>query len=497
MNCRKKKNNRILRFCNHCIPAKQIKFAFQSVLMKKKGLLLSLPALVYIVVVSFGLGGCAQVGMPTGGPRDSTAPKLLTSTPKLYSTNFKDNKIVFTFDEYIVVDNIQKNLLVSPFPKKNPTVEYKLKTVTVKLKDTLQENTTYAINFGDAVKDNNEGNIYKDFTYVFSTGNTIDSLTMSGEVTIAETGKTDSTLIALLYRNTDDTTVQHRKPDYVARVNSKGKFLFRNLSEGIYKIYVLGDKDGGKTYNAKTELFAFRDSAIVLKDSVTGIKMLAYAETKDEKKVGATSAAKPAAEKKLRLTTSLQNNQQGILDSLKITFNRKIKTYDENKFVLTDTLFKKIDEVKISVDSTNKIFTFITPWKEETDYVLFIDKTAVTDTLNEQLAKPDTIKFKTKKEADYGHILLRFTNLDSSTHPVLQFIQGEQLYKSVPITGATWSDKLFEPGEYELRILFDRNRNGKWDPGNYAEKKQPETAITLDKKLTIKANWDNERDIKL
>jgi len=76
-------------------------------------------------------------------------------------------------------------------------------------------------------------------------------------------------------------------------------------------------------------------------------------------------------------------------------------------------------------------------------------------------------------------------------------MKGEELYKSVPITANTWSDKLFEPGEYELRILFDSNGNVKWDPGNYKLKQQPEQAITIDKKLSIKANWDNERDVKL
>lgn len=464
-------------------------------LMKKEALLFSLAFIIFVAIVSFGLGGCAQVGMPTGGPRDSTAPKLVNATPKLFETNFKDNKIVFTFDEYIVLDNVQKNLLVSPFPKKNPQVEYKLKTVTVKIKDTLLENTTYAINFGDAIKDNNEGNIFRDFTYVFSTGSKIDSLQISGDVKLAETGKTDSTIVAMLYKDTDDTTVQHRKPDYIARVNPKGKFRFRNLAPGTYKLYALKDNDGLKTYNSKTELFAFLDSAVVLKDSIAGIKMNAYAESKEEKKAGGSVKSLP--EKKLKLTTSLDNNQQSILDSLKVISNRKIKSFDKEKFFLADTLFKKIEGTYLSLDSTGKIFTIFTPWKEDTKYNLFIDKTAITDTLNEQLTRNDTIAFKTKKEADYGHILLRFQNLDTATHPVLQFIKSDQLFKSVSITASTWSDNLFEPGEYELRILFDRNQNGKWDPGNYAERRQPETAITLDQKLTIKANWDNERDIKL
>jgi len=463
--------------------------------MTIKGFLYPVVAAAIFIIASTVFGGCAQVGVPTGGPRDSIPPVLISAVPKQYQTNFTGDKITFTFDEYINLDDIQKNLLVSPYPKVSPQVNFKLKTVSVKLKDTLLANTTYSLNFGNAIKDNNEGNPFRDFTYVFSTGNTIDSFKFAGQVILAETGKRDSTLIAMLYRNTDDSTVQHRRPDYIARVNPEGKFAFRNLSPGTYKIYALKDNDGGKTYNSKIEMFAFYDSTITLSDSVKPVTLYAYEEEKDNRKKGAPIKTLP--EKKLKYTTSLETFSQSLLDDLKITFNRPIKTFDAEKIQLTDSTFKKIEGSAISLDSTNKIFTIKTKWAEDGGYRLIIDKTAVTDTLNSQLAKSDTIKFKSKKIADYGSLLIRFANIDLSKHPVLQFMKGEELYKSVPITANTWSDKLFEPGEYELRILFDSNGNVKWDPGNYKLKRQPEQAITIDKKLSIKANWDNERDVKL
>jgi uncharacterized protein (DUF2141 family) len=462
--------------------------------MVSKGFFYSLIVAAVFFVICSSIGGCAQVGVPTGGPRDTLPPELVSAVPKLYQTNFTGDKITFTFNEYITVADIQKNLLVSPFPKVNPQVNFKLKTVTVKLKDTLLENTTYAINFGNAIQDNNENNPYKNFTYVFSTGPTLDSLSFGGQIILAENGKKDSTMVATLYRNTDDSTVQHRKPDYIARTDAEGRFKFTNLSEGVYKVYALKDNDGGKTYNSKIEVFGFYDSVIVLKDTISPITIYAYAEEKDKKK-GAVTKSLP--EKKLRYTTSLSTFTQGLLDSLVISFNRPIKTFDPQKIILTDSNLNKIAGSTITLDSTKKIFTLKTKWAEDMGYRLILDKTAVTDTLGDQLAKSDTIKFKSKKVADYGSILIRFTNIDLKKHPVLQFIQGENVFRSVPITATTWSDKLFEPGDYELRILFDTNNNGQWDPGNYKLRRQPELAITLDKKLNIRADWDNERDVKL
>ena len=136
-------------------------------------------------------------------------------------------------------------------------------------------------------------------------------------------------------------------------------------------------------------------------------------------------------------------------------------------------------------------------WKENTFYKLIINKDVATDSTDSQISKTDTISFKTKAENEYGNVILRFTNLDLSKHPVILFLQSDQIVRSIPILSSEWSDKLFPPGEYELRILYDENNNGQWDPGNYGKKLQPEKAITLDKKINIKADWDNEREIQL
>jgi len=445
--------------------------------------------------------GCAQIGSPTGGPRDSLPPVLISANPKLLTTNFKSNKITLYFDEYIDVQEVQTNLLVSPFPKINPTVDFKLKTVTVKLKDTLLPNTTYAINFGNAIRDNNEGNPFKNFTYVFSTGNTIDSLEAGGKVIIAETGKKDSTIIALLYRNADDSIVQKRKPDYIAKLDSSGNFTFKNLSAGKYKIYALLDEDGSKTYNAKSELFAFANSEITVSDSTAPVILYAYAEEKDIKKSGTTPAigakGTSTADKRLRYTTTLNNNEQDLLTDLVISINKPLKKFEPQQIILTDTNYNKIAGSEVSLDSTQKNIHIKLKWKEDTQYRILLNKEAISDSTGLELTRSDTIRFTSKKESAYGSLVLRFSNLAAVTHPVLQFIKDDVIYKSFPITTSTWTDKLFVPGEYELRILFDENNNGIWDPGNYSKKIQPEKAITLDSRLNIKASWDNERDIKL
>src|SRR5262245_37324416 len=145
------------------------------------------------------LSGCANIVPPQGGFRDSLPPVLVKVSPADSSVNFTGRKISFAFDEYIMVENFQQNMLVSPIPKTTPTYLSRLNTVTVTLKDTLEPNTTYTLNFGDAIKDVNEGNIMKNFTYVFSTGPSIDSLMFRGNVILAETGQVDSTLTVMLH----------------------------------------------------------------------------------------------------------------------------------------------------------------------------------------------------------------------------------------------------------------------------------------------------------
>jgi hypothetical protein len=436
--------------------------------MRSKHILFSLFIVSLLYIFTVGNAGCGQIGMPTGGPKDSIPPRLVNASPALNSVNVKDNKITLTFNEYVDLKEAQTNVLISPLPKKQPSIDFKLKTVTVKLKDTLLPNTTYSINFGSAIVDNNEGNPYKDFTYVFSTGPQIDSFMLSGKVIIAETGKYDSTLLAMLYRKTDDSAVQKNKPDYVTRLNGDGSFTFVNLPAGSFNVYALKDGDGGKTYNSKKEMFAFANAPVSI--GAKNEPAILYASAM-EKESSNTKALKPVFAKKLVYTAASALQGQDLLSPFELSFNNPLKKIEQAKLILRDSNYKPVPAPGWIIDSSRTKITLAVKWQEAMDYRIIMDTSAIIDSANNHLTKADTIRFTTKQQSDYGNVVLRFSNLDLAKHPVLQFVLGEVIEESYPLTAL--------------------------DPGNYSKKLQPEKAITLKDRLAIKANWDNERDIKL
>jgi len=470
---------------------------------------------ILVVIAQFQVitVGCANIIAPMGGPKDSLPPQLVEVRPADSTRHFTGKRIVFEFDEFIAPpDNIQENLLVSPLPKLNPLVTSKLRTLTVVLKDTLQENTTYSINFGNAIKDINEGNVLKNFTYIFTTGSTLDSLTVSGKVIVAETGLPDSTLIAALHLNTDDSAVVKERPRYVTRLDKDGQFTFHNLPPDTFALYVFKDEGGQRKFMNRGQLFAFADSLVDtrVRKSYT---LYAYPQKEEEKKADTvkpkttTPALKAATnkgagvgqDKRLRLETNLANNELDILGQLEINFKAApLKYFDSTKVQFVSEQFQPLTGYRYITDTSNKKITLQYNWVPNTAYNLIVDKDFAEDSLGHKLARTDTLQFRTKKESDYGLVRLRFLNLDLSKNPVLLFVQGDQIKYSHPFMNNTFNAKLFTPGEYDLRILFDANKNGKWDPGAFFGKHlQPERVMPIPRKLTVKANWDNEIDITL
>ena len=444
---------------------------------------------------------CANIIPPGGGLRDSLPPKLVASLPKDSAINVTTQNITLTFDEYVTLQSASSTVIVSPNQKSLTLFDYKLRNVTIKFRDTLEPNTTYSLDFGDAIRDVNEGNIAKNFNYVFSTGNTIDNHTYGGKVILAETGKIDTALVVILHRNLSDTAVLKERPRYYTRLNGKGEFFFKHLPSGTFNVYAI-PPNYLNTYADSTKSFAFKNTPVMIGANDTKRDTLfAYNAKNLVQKTATNSPVKlPGSnkeDKRLRYSVNLDNGQQDILINTVFTFNRKLGSFDSSKFVLTDTNYNPLKGYKVSVDSGMGSVTLKYPWKENAPMRILVAKDAVADTAAITLSKADTIRFFTKKEADYGSVRLRFGNLDLSKNPVLQIVAGDRIIESIPLTESEFRRKLFYAGSYDLRILYDKNKNGKWDPGEFSEKRQPEIVVLVPKPITIKANWDNEVNIAL
>ena len=446
-------------------------------------------------LISTLISGCAQIGAPTGGPKDTTAPVLVKAIPQNKTLNFSGNKITLNFNEYVELQELQSNLLISPNPKSNPIISSKLKTVTVKFKDSLSPNTTYTINFGNAIKDINEGNVFNNFTYTFSTGDKIDSLQLKGKVLLAETGTVDSTLMVMLYLNAHDSAVRTRKPDYITKLKGDGSFTFNNLPEANFKVYALKDGDGNKWYNSKTECFAFSKEEMNTADNAIAPTLYAYVEKATES--APAPALKKKSEKYLTFNSNVFSGEQDLLEPLVLTFQNPLKSVVLDSVVLSDTNYKPIKAPQFIIDSTRKKLTATYSWTPDQTLNLFVFTGAFEDSNGLKLKKTDTLTFKTKNTNQYGSLKINFNNLDLAKHPLLQFLSGQELKYKFALISNVWKTDLMAPGDYEIRILYDENNNGQWDPGNYQNKIQPEKGIVLPQKISIKADWENERDISL
>ncbi len=463
--------------------------------MKK---LLTQIAFVYGLFVMVWCSSCANIIPPSGGPRDSLPPMLVLAQPKDSALNVKSNKIQLTFNEFVEVKDIQQNLVVLPNPKNQPVIDYKLHNVYIRLKDSLEPNTTYTLQFGNALRDVNESNIARNFSYVFATGNRLHNGRLTGSVQLAQTGKTDSTLIAVLHANLNDTAIQKIRPRYYAKLNGKGLYEFVHLMPGQYRLFVLPN-DYSKKYDDSTKLFAFADSTINISDELPQQAPVLYAYQEAKKKDNPTTArTKSTEEKQLKYSLQLDNGQQDILKpELAMVFNRKVQWTDTLGIVLCDTLYRPLSNSRWTLDSTRTTFTVQHAWKAGGVYKLIVSKKAVTDTLKNTLAKTDTVSFTAKKESDYGSVQLNFKGLALDKHPVLCIIEGDKLKEAIPLSQTRFYRKLFKPGDYELSILYDANKNGVWDAGQFRSKRQPEKVTAIPQKLTVKANWDNEVDYEL
>ena len=226
---------------------------------------------LFLFLIAAAFWQCARRGSPTGGPKDIFPPRLVKTEPDSMTVNFKAKRIRLYFDEYIKLDDIQNQLIVSPPLKYQPEIKPQgaaSKYLEFKFKDTLRENTTYTINFGQSVQDNNEGNPSSFLTYVFSTGDYIDSLQVAGVVKDAFNRESDGFISVMLYEIDTaytDSTIFKRPPNYITNtLDSTVIFRLKNLKEGQYKLFALKDEAKNNVFDQNVDKIAFLEDTLSL-----------------------------------------------------------------------------------------------------------------------------------------------------------------------------------------------------------------------------------------
>lgn len=219
---------------------------------------------VALTVISYG---CAKVGAPMGGPVDETPPKVIKSEPVNQSVYFSGNEIEILFDEYIKLSNLYNELLVSPPLENRPEIRVRNKSLLIGLNDDLLPGTTYTMNFGNSIIDNNADNPLTGFEFVFSTGSYIDSLALIGEAFNAadnEPPQKDERVYIMLYEHLDDSVPLLEKPRYLGKVDEIGHFSVKYMHPDTFRAIVLKDTDGDLLYDPVTDAIAFADSFVVI-----------------------------------------------------------------------------------------------------------------------------------------------------------------------------------------------------------------------------------------
>ena len=560
---------------------------------------------------------CANMGYPTGGPKDEEPPHIKKSNPPVNALNFDGKKISIEFNELIQLKEANQKLVVSPPMNKKPYLVTRGKTLEIEFEEDLQPNTTYTLDFADAISDFNEGNVIPSFQFSFSTGETVDSLQVSGDLFEAEDLSPADGVLVMLYNNLADSAFKTLVPVRMAKTDEKGHFTIHNVHPGKYRIYALDDHSNSYKFTNPGDRIAWLDSIIepsfttkkvldsvkidvdsmvidtvVYKEKLVYIpdSLLMFLFQQDYKQQFLVSNDRPekaklsfifnrTLEKDLdirvtghedwkdwmmeersatndtiicwikdstlynrdSLSVTLRypvkdsmNNTVDKIDTISMYYfkqeepkrkrkkkkQQKIKTphlkllgpasnlniYSANSFQLPAPairfdrsavrLFQKVDTIQKEVnfdlwqDTLNiRKYYILHKWEPGANYIMIIDSAAIED-IYHIIIFPVKKQFKVKKLSDYGKI---FVQLESPGKEwLLQIINSKERVVQqgyVPENGKI-AFQYLTPGDYMLRIVIDKNHNGKWDTGNYDKKLQPERLIYYPAKVSLRSNWD-------
>ncbi len=380
-----------------------------------------------VILVCSLIAGCAKVSSPAGGPKDRIPPVVVGSNPDRDATFYNNWKFEVTFNEYVTLDNIYENLIVSPPMKKRPLVSLRGKSVVVEYEDELKDNTTYTFNFQDAIRDLNEGNVFNNFRFVFSTGPVIDSLSVTGNLFNAYVLDIPENALVMLYSNLEDSAFMKNIPDYLSRVDKTGYFRIDNVRKGTYNLYGLKETDNSKNFNMKEEEIAFLDEPITITPEKNYLPVVE--DTATVVQTGKKAPEKPALtgeyklilfrhDKKLHyLTSSTRNLSYLMTYTLALppgehSFDLTIPEADENSYFTEKSIGKDTLKVWLT-DSTlysqQQITTIIGyPYTDTTNTIIHR-----TDTINMRYIPPRSARTDRARPTPF----IVQTNLSASLRP--------------------------------------------------------------------------------
>ncbi len=511
---------------------------------------------------------CASKATPPGGPKDETPPMIVfdKSTPN-EQIRFDDRSFSITFDEWIELEDVQNQILVSPPLERRPNVRLKGRSVIFEFHEdeVLRENATYTINFGEAIRDITERNILKNHTFVFSTGDVIDSLRVQGMIIDAYTALPVENATIMFYESTEDSIPLREKPFYATKSDKSGAWEIRNMKQGTFKVAAIVDINLNYLYDPATEKIAFLDTLVTI-DGSSGlpVNLLISEPTPalfiDRRDTSGWNQAvftfnRPVYELDVRyadpdqsLYYDVLNNTltiwyfsedrrewplylttEGETDTIVLKYNapgikmQKIKKLNrlinnghpaEPFYICFDRPVLNIDTSNVLVlEGRNAMNRISTPveihdslpwcltldhsWSPDSSYQLVFLPGSLTDLYQ---LENDTIteSFPIGNVERFGNIILNLTDLSEDHSYIVELGEKDKPGVQFVVDSVTEFSRTLsrlKPATYTLRVTEDRNRNGRWDPGNLLQKIQPEQTRWQELEA-LRANWDVEVDFK-
>ena len=458
-----------------------------------------------------GFYSCANIVPPSGGEKDTTPPKLLSMTPQDSLRNQKVKKIVLHFDKFVELNDLPKNLDLSPQLDIPPSVVANGKRIEIRIVDSLlQPNTTYRISLGNAITDNREKTPYGNFRYTFTTGDYFDSLQINGNVVDVFAGRPDTGAIVMLYPEPfNDSMLLTKKAMYISRVDQRGHFKLSGLPNKAFRLFAVADADNNKMYGAE-ERIAFMGSSVQPRQESDSASILLYS-SKAKTIVAASDSTRKEPAKPLigKIISNDKNAPKYKVQADSAHLDQGSQELNKPLGILLNTIVGQIDSSKVYLSyinkggietearrtiSTDSIRILIHHrWEPETLYTLRLIKGWASDTAAKELP-PAKLSFRTKRTEDYGMMNVHIPPAYRSDSFVLSVYKDQDSIYQLPVRDSVASFTLLEPGKYTLKIIEDRNRNGQWDPGSIWKKVQPEMIYPHQTIIDLKPGWENDID---